>query len=156
MESPDGSVFEEIWECPQQGSHIGQILQGRHTDTQCLVWSNTKVGFIKKIMLCLESIQECESSDLNLISDFFALHKTPFSDFQCIEKHIFSGISDYFRLFRLFLTDALTPLSIISVESQKGTITIQRCSVDNQKGAITRLCTAIAPFWFSTNIFKYL
>ena len=25
--------------------------------------------------------QECESSDFNLISDFFALHKTPFSDF---------------------------------------------------------------------------
>ena len=34
---------------------------------------------------------------------FFALHKTPFSDFlmqfECIEKHIFSGISDYFRPF---------------------------------------------------------
>ena len=54
--------------------------------------------------------QGCESSDISLISgSFFALHKTPFSDFQCIEKHIFSGISDYFRL---FLTDALTPLII--------------------------------------------
>ena len=42
--------------------------------------------------------QGCESSDLNLISDFFALHKSPFSSFQD------------FRFFRLFLTDALTPL----------------------------------------------
>ena len=51
-------------------------------------------------------IQGDESSDFNLNSDFFALHKTPFSDFYCIEEHIFSGISEYFRLFR---TDALTP-----------------------------------------------
>ena len=29
--------------------------------------------------LCFK--QGCESSDFNLISDFFALHKTPFSDF---------------------------------------------------------------------------
>ena len=65
--------------------------------------------------------QGCEGSDFNLISDCFALHKTPFSDFQCVEKHIFSGISDYFRL---FLTDTLTPRN-------------------------HRLCTAIAPFWFS-------
>ena len=36
---------------------------------------------------------------LNLISDFLALPKIPFSDFQCIETQIFSGISDYFRLF---------------------------------------------------------
>ena len=51
--------------------------------------------------------QGCETSDFNLISDiFFALHETPFSDrlmqFECIEKHIFSGISDYFRLFKYF------------------------------------------------------
>ena len=50
--------------------------------------------------------QGCEHSDFNQ----FALHKTQFSDFlmqfECIEQHIFSGISDYFRL---FLTDALTP-----------------------------------------------
>ena len=52
--------------------------------------------------------QGCKSSDFSLISEF--LHKTPFSDFECIEKHIFSGISDYLRLFRLFLTDALTPV----------------------------------------------
>ena len=49
-------------------------------------------------------MQGCDSSDFTLISDFFALHKTPFS---CIEKHIFSGILDNFRL---FLTDTLTPL----------------------------------------------
>ena len=53
--------------------------------------------------------------DFNLISDFFAHHKTPFSEFLCslnafIEKHIFSGISDNFRL---FLTDALTTVSQI-------------------------------------------
>ena len=45
-----------------------------------------------------------ESTYLNLISEFFALHKAPFIDFlimqlECAEKHIFSGISDYFRLF---------------------------------------------------------
>ena len=44
-------------------------------------------------------------------------------------------------------------ISISSVESQKGIIkkiAFQRCSVENQKGAIA--CTksmAIAPFWFS-------
>ena len=57
-------------------------------------------------------IQGCESSDFNLISDFFALHKIKVLDFKCIEKHILSmncsGISD---LFRLFLTYPLTPLS---------------------------------------------
>ena len=31
--------------------------------------------------------------------------------FERIEKHIFSGIADYFRL---FLTDALTPLCIVT------------------------------------------
>ena len=53
---------------------------------------------------------ETESSDFIMISDFFALHKPHFSDFfkmqiECIVKHIFSGISDYFRL---FLTDMLS------------------------------------------------
>ena len=40
---------------------------------------------------------------------------------------------------------------ISSVESQKGVISFQRCSIENQKGAITA-CTksmAMAPFWFS-------
>ena len=40
---------------------------------------------------------------------------------------------------------------LASVESQKGVITIQWCSNENQKGA-TGCCTkprAIAPFWFS-------
>ena len=40
--------------------------------------------------------------------------------------------------------------SISSVESQKGIIADQRCSIENQKGAIAILCTAIAPFWFSS------
>ena len=52
--------------------------------------------------------QGYESSDFNLISDFFALHKTPFSNFKCIEKHIFSGISDYFRLFQTFFSQTLS------------------------------------------------
>ena len=30
---------------------------------------------------CRYLSEGCESSDFNLISDFFALHKTPFSDF---------------------------------------------------------------------------
>ena len=47
--------------------------------------------------------QGCESSNFNLISDFCSSQNPIFR----IEKHIFSGISDYFRL---FLTDALTPL----------------------------------------------
>ena len=83
-------------------------------------------------------------------SDFrlFALHKTPFSDFLCIEKHIFSDFSDYFSQTISHPCHLLRPQS--SVESQKGTIAIQRCSVENQKGAIARLCTAIiGPFWFS-------
>ena len=36
-----------------------------------------------------------------------------------------------------------------SAESKKGTNAVQKCSVQNQKGAIARLCTAIASFWFS-------
>ena len=38
-----------------------------------------------------------------------------------------------------------------SYESQKGAFNIQRRSVENQKGTIARLCTAIVPFWFSTD-----
>ena len=38
-----------------------------------------------------------------------------------------------------------------SVESQKGVIADQICSVENQKGAILLYkVMAIAPFWFST------
>ena len=43
----------------------------------------------------------------------------------------------------------------LSFESQKGVITLQRCSVENQKGttAIDFVGpTAIAPFWFSRDI----
>ena len=37
-----------------------------------------------------------------------------------------------------------------SVESQKGVNAVQRCSVDNQKGAIgVQSLMVIAPFWFS-------
>ena len=42
--------------------------------------------------------QGCESSDFNLISDFFALHKTPFSDFNALK----STIIRHFRLFQTF------------------------------------------------------
>ena len=52
---------------------------------------------------CMLNSQGYESSDFKMISDFFALHKTPFSDlmqFACIEKHIFS--LRHFRLFQTF------------------------------------------------------
>ena len=42
-------------------------------------------------------------------------------------------------------------LNISSVESQKGVIAAQRCSVENQKGRYRYTKSmAIAPFWFST------
>ena len=45
-----------------------------------------------------------------------------------------------------------TKICILSGESQKGINTFQQCWVENQKGAITLdyFCTAIAPFWLST------
>ena len=56
--------------------------------------------------------QGCESSDFNLISDFLCSSQNHIfrllMQVECIEKHFFSGFSDYFRL---FLTDALTPLN---------------------------------------------
>ena len=36
-----------------------------------------------------------------------------------------------------------------SVESQKGAINIQRCSIENRKGCHSTMSVAIAPFWFS-------
>ena len=47
---------------------------------------------------------------------------------------------------------------VSSVESQKGAINIQRCSVENQMDAITVQAYVIAPFWFSTDgiIIHYL
>ena len=36
-----------------------------------------------------------------------------------------------------------------SAESQKGINAVQRCSVENKKGSITRLHTATTPFWVS-------
>ena len=51
---------------------------------------------------------------------------------------------------KLFYSD------ILVAESQKGVNAVQRCSVENQKGAITnfhhRLCTAITPFWLLNRI----
>ena len=44
-------------------------------------------------------IQGCESSDFNLISDFFALHKTPFSDFKCSLKALKSRSFQAFQTF---------------------------------------------------------
>ena len=44
-------------------------------------------------------IQGCESSDFNLISDFFALHKTPFQTFNALKSTSFQAfqiISDFF------------------------------------------------------------
>ena len=34
-----------------------------------------------------------------------------------------------------------------SAENKKSINAVQRCSVQNRKGAIASLCTAIAPFW---------
>ena len=49
---------------------------------------------------------------------FFSSSQNPIfrllMQFECIEKHIFSGISDYFRL---FLTDALTPLNTAAMKT---------------------------------------
>ena len=36
-----------------------------------------------------------------------------------------------------------------SAESKKGINAVQRCSIENQKGVIATLRTAIVPFWFS-------
>ena len=55
-----------------------------------------------KIMTMI-MIQGCESSDFYLISDFFALHKTPFSDLSCIE-------SISFQAFQTFLSQTLSHL----------------------------------------------
>ena len=64
----------------------------------------------KTTYCCIGITQGCESSDFNLISDVFCSSQNPIfrllMQFECIEKYVFSGISDYFRL---FLTDALTP-----------------------------------------------
>ena len=55
--------------------------------------------------------QGWESSDFNLISDFFCSSQNPIfrllMKFKYIENHLFSGIADYFRL---FLTYDLTRL----------------------------------------------
>ena len=47
----------------------------------------------------------------------------------------------------LYDTFVSTPDLNSSAESKKGITLVQRCSIQNQKGAITRLCTAIVPFW---------
>ena len=65
-----------------------ELFQKQHTD--CF-WAAHR-------MLAGNLLYGCESSDFNLISDFFALHKTPFSDFYCIEAHLFR----HFRLFQTF------------------------------------------------------
>ena len=61
--------------------------------------------FMKIVKICPKSprfmvthIQGCESSDFNLISYIFALHKTPFSDLKYIAKHLFR----HFKLFQTF------------------------------------------------------
>ena len=74
-----------------------------------LLFSCMHRNFLTKF---ISHLQGCESSYFNLISDFFTLHKPHFQTLNaiCIEKHIFSGISDYFRL---FLTDAFTPVHLL-------------------------------------------
>ena len=68
---------------------------------------------------------------INLISDFFALHKTPFSDFECIEKHIFSGISDYSDFsHRCSHTPAFANVNITLKILQDTSVTT--CSIDTK------------------------
>ena len=74
------------------------VAQGYYRDDH--FWGGKRARSSDLGALCFE--QGCESSDFNLISDFCTLHKTPFSDFYCIEKHILSVISDYFRPFQTF------------------------------------------------------
>ena len=71
------------------------------------VQNNSKAGNIT-------ASQGCESSDFNLNSDFFCSSQNHIfrllMQFECIDKHPFLGISGYFRL---FLTEALTPLASV-------------------------------------------
>ena len=57
--------------------------------------------------------------------------------------------SNHWTFYTLYISHLQTCIS--SAESKKS-IADQRCSIENQKGACYchRLCTAIAPFWFST------
>ena len=54
------------------------------------------------------SLQGCESSDFNLISDFFALHKTPFSDFQCSLNALKSTFFQAFQIISDFFSKKLS------------------------------------------------
>ena len=60
--------------------------------------------------LCrLKPTQGFESSDfINLISDFFALHKAPFQTFTALKSTSFQAFQIISIFFRLFLTDAHT------------------------------------------------
>ena len=76
------------------------------TPTQAPV-REVREGLVAWLIIIRDFPQGCESSAFNLISDYCALHKPNFQTSNAL-KSTFSGISDYFRL---FLTDALTPVS---------------------------------------------
>ena len=54
--------------------------------------------------------QGCDSSDLNLISDFLLFTKPHLETFNALKSTSFQAFQISSDFFRLFLTDALTPL----------------------------------------------
>ena len=61
-------------------------------------------GYILEPVLwnCTVISRHVRVQNLIWFQTFLLFTKTPFWDFECIEKHIFSGISDNFRLFQTF------------------------------------------------------
>ena len=57
---------------------------------------------------CIGITQGCESSDFNLISDVFALHKTPFSDFWCSLNALKSTSFQAFQIISDFFSQMLS------------------------------------------------
>ena len=53
-------------------------------------------------------LQGCESSDFNRISDFFAFHKIPFSDFHSVWMHWKAHFFRHFKLFQIFSSQMLS------------------------------------------------
>ena len=86
------------WLLPWQQCFIANQNQECHFTcqwmTNCYWWQVLWNG--PQILICLQTL--------------LLFTKPHFQTFFALKKHIFSGISDYFRL---FLTDALTPLNIL-------------------------------------------
>ena len=76
-----------------------------------------------------------------------ALRSMSMTDTFCsFTRNFISGVASFRQSTAVYMY-----VHISSTGSQKGVITIQRCSIENHKGYnCHRLFTAIAPFWFST------